>query len=133
MNSVAKNNPPRKPVPSETIDASAFRTKTPAMICNGIETRPEKCSAPCPDDITCGVTSASSPTARPPSAGRSGGQSRVFASPVSHNATPRMMRMPNSAARTPSSAAMARSRPATSPTGPMLMPSDSASNPWVTK
>jgi hypothetical protein len=38
------------------------------MICNGIETRPEKCSAPCPEDITCGVSSASRPTAKPPSA-----------------------------------------------------------------
>jgi hypothetical protein len=32
------------------------------MTCSGIETRPEKCSAPCPDDITCGVSSASRPT-----------------------------------------------------------------------
>ncbi len=46
MNSVAKNNPPRKPEPSEMIEASAFSAKTPAMICNGIETRPEKCNAP---------------------------------------------------------------------------------------
>ncbi len=41
----------------------------------------------------------------------------------SHSATPRMMAMPNSAARIPSSAATARSRPRMSPTGPTPTPS----------
>ena len=99
---MAKNNPPRKPLPSEMIEAIAFSTNMVATTVSGIETKPAKCSAPCPDDITCGVTSASRPTARPPSAGRSGGHSRVFASSASHSATPRMMAMPTSAARIPS-------------------------------
>ena len=74
MNSEAKNKPPRKPLPSDTIEASAFRTKTPAIMASDSDTIEVKCSAPWPDAITCGVTSAISPTARPPSAGRSGGQ-----------------------------------------------------------
>ena len=133
MNSVAKNNPPRKPLPSETIEASALSRNTPAMTASGIETMLVKCSAPWPDDITCGVSSAMAPTASPPSAGRSGAHSRILASNVSHSATPRMIAMPNSPASRPNSAAMARSRPRTSPNDSMPMPSDSAEKPWVTK
>ncbi len=97
MNSAAKNNPPRKPLPSDITEATAFRMNTVAMTASGIETMLEKCSAPCPDDITCGVSRASRPTPRPPSAGRSGGQIPVLLSKASHSATPRMMAMPNSA------------------------------------
>ena len=133
MSSVAKNNPPRKPLPSETIDAIAFRMNSEAMNASGIDTMLVKCSAPCPDDITCGVSSAIAPTKRPPSAGRSGGHSLIFVSSASHAATPRMMAMPNRPESSPSRAATARSRPSTSPTLPTRMPSDSAPKPWVTK
>ncbi len=106
------------------MEAIAFRMNMVAMTVSGIETNPAKCSAPCPDDITCGVTKASRPTMRPPSAGRSGGQSLVFDNSSSHSVTPRMMAMPVSADKIPSSEAMARSRPSTSPTGPTPTPND---------
>ena len=52
--SEAKNRPPRKPEPSETIEASVFSTKIIAIICNGNLKMPVRCSAPWPDDMTCG-------------------------------------------------------------------------------
>ncbi len=133
MNSVAKNNPPRKPEPSETIEATALSANTPAMKASGIATMPAKRSAPWPDDITCGVSSAIAPTASPPSAGRSGCHSRVLASSASHSVTPRMIAIPVKAAAMPSSAAIARSRPSTSPTVPTPTPSGSGSKAWATK
>ena len=72
------------------------------MNASGMVTMPWKCKAPWPDDSTCGVCNASSPTARPPSAGRSGGQATIFDSSVSQSPAPRMIAMPNSAAKTPS-------------------------------
>src|ERR1700738_511477 len=88
MKSGAKNSPPRKPLPSEITEAIAFSMNTPAMTINGIKTNPSKCSAPCPDDITCGVSKASRPTPRPPSAGRSGGHIPVLDHSVSHRPPP---------------------------------------------
>jgi len=70
---------------------------------------------PCPR--TAGHPIAASPLRSPPLAPACG-----LMVIRSHPWNRRMVAMPNSAARMPSKAAMARSRPSTSPTGPMPMP-----------
>ena len=105
--------PPRKPEPSETTEAAALSVKMSAITWSGRSIIPVRCSAPCPDDITCGVTSAIAPTARPPSAGRSGSHSFARSSSCSHSATPRIRPTPTSAATSPRTLAITRSRPLT--------------------
>ena len=70
---MAKNNPPRKPLPSDTIEAIAFSRNMLATTVRGSrQNRRNERLAVLLDHITCGVARASRPTARPPSAGRSG-------------------------------------------------------------
>src|SRR6266852_2165449 len=109
--SEAKNRPPRKPLPSETMDATALSSSTIASSPSGRSMMPARCSAPCPDDITCGVMHAHRPTTRPPSAGRNARATPHLTNKDSQAPTPRMMAMPSSAPSSPSAAASVRSWP----------------------
>ena len=71
ISSDEKNMPPRKPEPSEMIDATILSTKKQRHGPKRQASIPAKCSAPWPDDITCGATIANSPTRSPPIAVRS--------------------------------------------------------------
>ena len=91
--------PPRKPEPSEMIDAAILSTKSSATVHSDSRSIPAKCSAPWPDDITCGATIANSPT-RNPADRRSQRQPHLTrTNKASHSATPRISRMPARSAK----------------------------------
>ena len=70
MNSEAKNRPPRKPKPSEMPEARHFRASSPPIQISGSCVVRSRCSAPWPDDSTCGLARASGISSRPPTTGR---------------------------------------------------------------
>ena len=76
-----------------------------AIAVSGRSSIPVRCSAPWPDDITCGVTIANPPTIAPPRLGRSSAGSLIRSSTVSKKLTPTITTMPNSAIARPTSAA----------------------------
>ena len=104
-----KNKPPRNPEPSEAIEAAILRRNTVATVRTERSSVPMIRNAPWPDDITCGDSSAISPTNRPPIVVRSIGRNRKRTNSASDNATPRIRKIPSTADNSPSDAARRRS------------------------
>ena len=107
------------------VEASAFSTKIKAMVASGSLKMPVRCSAPWPDDITCGEIIANRPTSAPPSIGRMLGRTRALVNRTSQAATPRISNMPKPAASRPRPPAMTTSCTARFDTVPVSMPSRS--------
>ncbi len=94
-----------------------------AIAWSGRSSIPVRCSAPWPDDITCGVTMANPPTIAPPMVGRRSAGSLTRSRSVSKKLTPIITTMPNSAIARPTSAANTRSWLVTMVTWGATMPS----------
>ena len=109
IRSEEKNKPPRKPEPSEAIDARILSTNTTATVRSDRSSMPATRNAPWPDDMICGDMIAINPTHRPPIMVRKNGRSLIRANMFSLIATPRIRMMPNIAASRPSVAASTRS------------------------
>ena len=102
-NNDAKNNPPRKPEPMETADATAFITSNSATcgsgygrVDAGMQRRMTGGTAPAARSAPAG------PTTMPPAVGRSQPGTRLRRNMSSVRVTPRMIAMPPNAHVTPS-------------------------------
>ncbi|KAG1530142.1 hypothetical protein G6F50_017516 [Rhizopus delemar] len=102
MNREAKNRPPRKPNPSEMPEARHFRVSRPPIQISGRCVVRSRCSAPCPDDSTCGLASASGISSRPPTTGRPHNGNGLRLTVPSIEAISRITAMPTIAQQQPS-------------------------------
>ncbi len=94
---------------------------------------PVRCKAPCPEDITCGETIASSPTIAPPTSGLTACRMRNRVNACSQAATPRIRAIPNSEASSPTPPAMTTSWTARPDTEPASMPSCVGVKAWAVR
>ena len=94
--SAAKRRTSRREIrsPATRSTPAILSTNRIATVRSDKSSMPATRSAPWPDDMICGDTSAISPTTRPPAMVRSVGRSRRRANNVSHSATPRIRIMP---------------------------------------